>query len=637
MTQASCKFVVDMRAHMLRRGLDVAAWRAGLPESDAELFDKRGRISWNSFATLVGRFDLLIGGEAGFEAFAREAMKGDISWFFTKSNIARLAASPQTLYWIGNVIAGPAMYPTLRAEFKIVSTVRFTLRLEIPEEHLPCRAFFTSTAVLLRLMPTTIGLPESVVTTEYGERWATFDIDAPPSQTLWARVKARLLLILFGGKLLTDWIAKESDVVDALRLVEKSEARLREANQQLDERVRQRTAELEASNAALADAKRVADEANRAKSEFVANMSHEVRTPLTAIIGNTEILLASGEASDAMKERLEVIRHNADHLLDLLNGVLDLAKIEVGAHHAPSVAAVDVVRELDAMVATYEPLAARRGLTLDYVKSPNAPRNLLTDRVRFRQIVGNLLGNALKFTERGRIEVTLRVAERTKLELCVRDTGPGIPADRTALLFQPFSQAGAPGATRGGSGLGLHLARQFARLLGGDVGLISSEVGMGSTFNFWLPIRTPEAAESHGGAPKRTTVPTEGQQPVRLQGRRILVVEDHEDIRELYAHALAGTGAEVETAATGTDGLQRATSRAFDLLIVDVGLPGLDGYELVKRLRASGLTCPILGITAHAFDSQRARMLEVGFTEHAAKPLPIERLLALAERFGKAP
>jgi signal transduction histidine kinase/AmiR/NasT family two-component response regulator len=415
-------------------------------------------------------------------------------------------------------------------------------------------------------------------------------------------------------------------------------ARLAEANAQLQQVIEHASAQ--ASDAA---------EASQAKSAFLATMAHEIRTPMTAILGYADLLAVEGDRSRAPSQRLDyidTIKRNGEHLLALINDILDLSKIEAGKMTVERLAFRPVQIFLD-VLALLSVRASARGLRLAIEYLTPIPEAIESDPTRLRQVLVNLIGNAIKFTDSG--SVTLRVAyERApvpQLSIAVVDTGIGMTAEQLDRLFQPFEQADASVARRyGGSGLGLLISRQLAQLLGGDI-TVQSEPGRGSTFT--LRVATgPVAAERlicpavASSAPHEPT-PLAPVQGLPLAGVRVLLAEDGDDNRRLIAHHLTKAGAIVRSVANGKAALDKLTlgngaqlrlPSDVDVLVTDMEMPELDGYTLARTLRALGWPGQIIALTAHAMNGDADRCLAAGCHGYASKPIDRARLIDLCRQ-----
>lgn len=416
---------------------------------------------------------------------------------------------------------------------------------------------------------------------------------------------------------------------------------MREYANELERRVEERTAEirlsqerLQQANAALTVARDQADAANRAKSAFLANMSHEIRTPMSAVLGFIDILDDDDDSSPAERDScIETIRSNARHLLALINDILDLSRVEAGQ--------VSVERQpfrprelLQDITGLLQPRADAKNLTLRVRVEADVPPVVATDEGRLRQILMNLIGNALKFTERGCVEIVLRrqdaAANRPQLQFQVIDTGIGIARDRIEEIFLPFVQADDSVTRRyGGTGLGLTISRQLAHRLGGDV-TASSEPGAGSNFELTVPVDLAEVS-----LPERTPpVPAADFPPTeRPEGLHVLLAEDCEDLARLYIRMLSLRGCEVVHAENGQQAVRLAldsqqSERPFDVVVMDMQMPVQDGYAATRELRKSGYAGPVIAYTAHAMTGDRDRCLQAGCDDYLRKPATTELLLA---------
>lgn len=394
-----------------------------------------------------------------------------------------------------------------------------------------------------------------------------------------------------------------------------------------------------ASDVTELEAERIrADDANRAKSAFLASMSHELRTPLNAVIGLVELTLRS--CLDPVQRRdLELAVEASKRLLSLINEVLDLSKIESGRLTLEAID-FDPVGQAERLVLSMRPLAERKGLSLAFSASDRVPRAALGDPLRFSEIILNLVGNAIKFTERGGVSVTLDPAKaeddprQVALEVTVADTGIGIAPDRIATVFDDFSQAGTDTARKyGGTGLGLGIARRLARLMGGDV-TASSRPGEGSTFRFEcrLPVGDPDRiAPEDGGAAE------EGSPLLSLTPLSVLLVED-DDLNALVAVRILGQlGHRVDRAANGAEALERLRAGGYVLAFVDIELPDLDGIELARRVRSGEAgypQLPLVAMSAHLASELGDRLAEAAFDDFITKPLSQASLEGTLARFA---
>ena len=412
-------------------------------------------------------------------------------------------------------------------------------------------------------------------------------------------------------------------------------AALTEVNRQLtryqthlEELVAERTADLE-------KARRQAEEASRLKSRFVANVSHDIRTPLNAIVGFSEGILASADPADT-RRHAEAILRESETLLGLINDLLDQARIEAGRLALCS-RPVDLGRLLECVVSTMNVQAAAKGLDLQLSVADPLPPCVLADDLRLRQILTNLVGNAIKFTERGQVEITVRArpsgAGRVEARFEVRDTGIGIPEDRQPFIFEGFTQADGSTTRRfGGFGLGTTIARELVELMGGRIGL-HSRSGAGSTFWFTVPLEISDRPAED--APAVTAARSADTLPKGRRGR-ILVVEDYPANREVARMHLEAAGHEVRIVCDGAQAVAACNREAFDLILMDLHMPEMDGLEATRRIRAGGGPCaavPIIGLGAHADETSRLACLAAGMNDLAGKPIRRAGLLATVHRW----
>lgn len=393
--------------------------------------------------------------------------------------------------------------------------------------------------------------------------------------------------------------------------------------QRLDERLRDSIAELEQARVESDRLRADAETASAAKSDFIARISHEIRTPMTAILGYAE-LLGETARDDAERERtVALLRRNGEHLLALIDDMLDMARIESSGLEV-EIAPADPASLIEGVVASFRREAESKGIDLSLGSCDALPARIATDPARLRQILSNLVGNAVKFTVRGsvRIEASLVAGNPAILRVEVSDTGIGIAPDHGERLFEPFMQVDAGMSRRfGGTGLGLPISRHLARLLGGDI-VYRSEPGAGSVFTLTV------------GCGAASAPPAQDRAQAELRGR-VLLAEDGIDNQRIISFHLRRAGATVEIVANGREALEQALAAdpPFDLIVMDMQMPELDGYAATARLRAAGYRGAVVALTAHAAAGDRERCLAAGCDDFATKPIDRERLLETCRRW----
>jgi len=383
--------------------------------------------------------------------------------------------------------------------------------------------------------------------------------------------------------------------------------------------------------AALAEAQHTAEAANDAKSAFLAMMSHELRTPLNGVLGMARALQRT-QLDPRQQGYVDTILRSGDGLLAILNDVLDISKIEAGRMDL-EVGAFDLKALGDQAVELWSEIAASKGLALTCEAEPGLPALVLGDETRVRQVVLNLLSNALKFTEAGAVTLTLRAAPAADgdggVEILVADTGIGMTLEQQANLFRPYAQAEASTARKfGGTGLGLAICRKLSSMMGGEI-RVESAPGDGSTFKVWLPL--PEAEPTAA----------EASDPDDLPALRVLVADDN-PINQAVARAiLEAAGADVQTVSDGAQALERLRIEAFDVVLMDVHMPNMDGIEAVGRLRDGQVgraDTPVVALTADAMPGEEGRLKALGFDALQHKPVqPAALIAAIAEVVATRP
>lgn len=449
-----------------------------------------------------------------------------------------------------------------------------------------------------------------------------------------------------------------------------SHDRLKGNQDDLEVQVGQRTVQLrdevnrhEQTREELVEAKELAEAANRTKSEFLANMSHEIRTPLTAIMGFTDLLRKGAYDDDqtAQTEQLNMIYRSSQHLLELINDILDLSKVEAGSYKSEPVkcSAHEIVCEV---IAVQQVAAAQKELFLNYGWSTPIPEVIHTDPSRLRQILINLIGNAVKFTTSGGVTVTMGMAEKGGQELLavrVQDTGIGIPDEKLQQIFEPFVQADTS-VTRqfGGTGLGLSICRRIAKMLGGRL-TVKSTPGKGSTFTAMINPGNLDGIQRLDQMPNEKLHRTEitsafatmdhesqtgkvasmvrksshsSQSKYDLQNLKVLVIEDGDINRKLLNLLLKRAGASVTIAENGQIGVEYTTQKLFDVILMDMQMPIMDGYTATAKIREFQIDTPIVALTAHAMVGDAQQCYDAGCNEYLSKPIEEELLYKTIRR-----
>jgi len=378
--------------------------------------------------------------------------------------------------------------------------------------------------------------------------------------------------------------------------------------------------------------KTLAEEASRAKSDFLACMSHDIRTPLNGILGFAELLRRGMGTATERNTYFDTIRSCGQHLSCLIDDILDLAKIEAGHMEFERVRCSphEIISEVLSILRVR---AQEKGLTLECRWTSGVPETIQTDPARLRQLLMNLVGNAIKFTERGSVTLLATVTPDTpepRFLIEIRDTGIGIPAARVDSIFAPFEQADNSITRRfGGTGLGLAISRFIARALGGDI-TVESQLGRGSVFRVTLDTGPLDDVPILAMPPTEALAPTprqEAEHLARLPSTRVLLVEDGETNRQLIRLVLEEAGVTVACADNGQEGLVLAARQPFDLILMDMQMPVLDGYTATRRLRDRGCRLPIIALTAHAMRGDKEKCFAAGCSGYLSKPIDIDELL----------
>lgn len=416
---------------------------------------------------------------------------------------------------------------------------------------------------------------------------------------------------------------------DMLEQIEVRDQQLRTYHADLEAKVASRTEELAA---ALEDAQAAA----RAKTNFLANMSHEIRTPMTAILGFCDLLADPAQSESERQSCIETVRRNGEHLLAIINDILDLSRIEAGRTTLEKVecSPARIVSEVASLLGLR---AKEKGLRMNVEFDTALPATITTDPTKLRQVLINLIGNAVKFTEKGWVRIGVGMASPDeggphRLIVTIADSGIGMTPEEISRLFQPFSQGDSSMARRfGGTGLGLFISQKLAALMGGCI-TVSSKPGVGSTFTLMLDAGEVSGAWTRGLPPEPEKLPAEPSAASKLNCR-VLLADDGPDNRRLITFILTRAGAEVTTVENGRNAVETALEAArsghpFDIVLMDMQMPELDGYTATRQLREAGYEGVIIALTAHAMADDRTKCLEAGCTDYAPKPIDRASLIS---------
>ena len=475
-------------------------------------------------------------------------------------------------------------------------------------------------------------------------------IDANTRTTLLLCLAASILAIAF-GILTTRWVIRpilhlnaaakaiakgewdktvELERVDELGELAKSftsmARQLQESFETLEQKVAQRTAE-------LATAKEAAEVANQAKSAFIANMSHELRSPLNAILGFAQLMARHPTLSPEHRENVNIITRSGEHLLTLINQVLDLSKIEAG-RTTLNEKNFDLYRLLDDVNDMFQLKAQEKGLQLICDRAPDVPRYVRTDEVKLRQVLINLLNNAIKFTSEGGVSVRVRLKSKLPithypLHFEVEDTGIGIAPDELRSIFEAFVQSQSGRDAQEGTGLGLSISRKFVQLMGGEMS-VGSKVGQGTRFAFDIQASYVHATDIERQQPTRRVIALEPNQP----RHRLLIVDDKPINRQLLIQLLNPLGFELQEAGNGKDAIEIWETYSPHLIWMDMRMPVMDGYEAAKRIKSTtrGQSTTIVALTASAFEEERAVVLSAGCDDFLRKPFREADIFAIINK-----
>ncbi len=369
-----------------------------------------------------------------------------------------------------------------------------------------------------------------------------------------------------------------------------------------------------------------AEIASELKTRFLANMSHEIRTPLGAIIGFTQVLIDEPLSEQQRQAHLKTVLRSARALLALLDDILDLSKIELNKLEIEN-RDFELKTFLDELMSMFKVKTDAKGLTLDLQVDSLLPKRIFSDSNRLRQILMNLIGNAVKFTEYGGIKVRVKRDGSDYLSFEIEDSGIGLTAEQTSRLFQPFTQAdNSTSRVHGGTGLGLDIAKRMAEMLGGTVVILKSEKGKGTTFIATIQLVKARVEE----VAKTSLISTFSSG--ELKTLNILVVDDNEDNQALISLILKSKGATVALASDGSQGVEKAEKTGFDVILMDIQMPVMNGYRAIELLRAKMITSPIIALTANAYKDERDRCFKSGCDAYITKPIDVAELVATIQQ-----